>query len=321
MELETGLWIVQIPPQQQNKRIYLQIIVNSEGTLTESVRYNYYVYGTIPIVEIQGNGNNSPYENQQVSVTGIVTASYSDGYYIQDDTHTRSGIYIYDTNRKTMIGNVVQLTGTVIDYYGLTEIKSITSYKLLQISYPLPEPVIINTEKVSKNYQSMFVRLNNVTCTTLPDGSGNWQVADSYGAIKVHNNGAYSFTPTLNQKYNIQGILTSYNGTWSIELRKSGDVETFNEIYQINDELNKIHIYPNPANNFITIQVKEKFSAPNGILSIYSIEGKLHYSEEITLKNLEKGHQVNIDNLSSGTWIISIKYSICSEETEPIFSL
>ena len=309
MELEAGRWLAQIPSQPQNTRIYLRVAVNSDEGRTESVSYSYYVYGSMPIAKVRGTGDNSPYENQSVSVTGIVTASYSDGYYVQDDTNTRSGIYEYDANRKTMIGNVVQLTGTVTDYYGLTEIKSVTSYKLLQIKYPLPDPILINTGKVSKNYQSMFVRLNDVTCTALPDGNSNWQVSDANGAIMVHNSTAYTFTPTLNQKYDIQGILTYYNGIWRIELRQSGDVVAANEIYQIDDASKKMRLSPNPAKTFIIIQMKAKFPVQTGLLRIFSMEGKLQYSEEIALQQLETGHQINLDTLSSGSWIMSLKYS------------
>ncbi|MDR2972919.1 MAG: hypothetical protein LBU83_13510, partial [Bacteroidales bacterium] len=310
MELEAGRWIAQIPSQKQDTRIYLCVVVNSNGTRTESVKYSYYVYGTMPIAKVQGNGDYSPYENQQVSVTGIVTASYSDGYYIQDDTNTRSGIYIYDANRKTMIGNVVQVTGTVTDYNGLTEIKSLTSYKLLQIKYLVPYPIVINTGKASKNYQSMFVKLNNVTCTALSDNNGDWQISDSYGTIKVHNSAAYTFYPTVNQRYDIQGILTYYNESWRIELRKSGDVDAANSIFQIDDVSNKVKLSPNPAKDYIIVQLKAKFSVPVGTLRIFSMEGKLHYSEEINFQELETGHRVNLDALPSGSWILSLK---CSE--------
>ena len=309
MELEAGRWLAQIPSQPEGTRVYLRVVVNSGGMRTESVRYSYYVYGTMPIAKVQGNGDHSPYENQSVSVSGIVTASYSDGYYVQDDTNTRTGIYIYDSNRKTMIGNVVQLTGTVADYNGLTEIKSLTNYKLLQINNPVLKPIVINTGKASKNYQSMFVKLNDVTCVALPDNNGNWKVSDSYGNIMVHNSSAYSFTPVVNQKYDIQGVLTYYNGVWRIELRKSGDVEAANSIYQIDDSSKKMKIIPNPAKDYITVELKAKFPVPNGTLRIFSMDGKLQYSENIALQELETGHRIPLDSLTSGSWILSLKYS------------
>jgi hypothetical protein len=39
------------------------------------------------------------------------------------------------------------------------------------------------------------------------------------------------------------------------------------------------------------------------------MEGKLHYSEEINLQELETGRRINLDTLSSGSWILSLKYS------------
>ncbi|MCL2510713.1 MAG: endonuclease [Bacteroidales bacterium] len=309
MELKGGRWLAQIPTQPQNTRIYLCVVVNSNGTRTESIRYSYYVYGTMPIAKVQGTGNHSPYENQQVTVTGIVTASYSDGYYIQDDTNTRSGIYVYDANRKTMIGNVVRVTGTVADHYGLTQINSLTSYKLLQIRYPVPEPAVINTGNLSKNHQSMFVKLNDVVCTTLPDGNGDWTVFDNYGNVLIHNSTTFSFSPTVNHRYDIQGILTYYNEAWRIELRQLGDVKTASAISPTDTTADKMQLFPNPADNHLTIQLKADFPVQTGTLKIFSIDGKLHHSEDIILQKLETGHRINLDALPSGLWILSLKYS------------
>jgi len=125
----------------------------------------------------------------------------------------------------------------------------------------------------------------------------------------VHNSSAYSFTPVVNQKYDIQGVLTYYNGVWRIELRKSGDVEAANSIYQIDDSSKKMKIIPNPAKDYITVELKAKFPVPNGTLRIFSMDGKLQYSENIALQELETGHRIPLDSLTSGSWILSLKYS------------
>ena len=93
----------------------------------------------VTIAEIQGTGAVSPLEGQSVATTGVVTAVYStggyNGYYIQtagtggdavDATPGASdGLFVYspDTVGTVAMGDHVQVTGTVSEYYGLTQIR------------------------------------------------------------------------------------------------------------------------------------------------------------------------------------------------------
>ena len=63
------------------------------------------------IVDIQGNGDVSPYDGQIVTTTGIVTAIAPQGYFIQDGFTLRSGIYVYEQDNSPAVGDEVTLTG------------------------------------------------------------------------------------------------------------------------------------------------------------------------------------------------------------------
>jgi predicted extracellular nuclease len=103
------------------------------------------------IMEIQGDGFVSPFEGQYVDTYGVVTADYQDepshGFFVQDvagdgNPATSDGLYVkygWDVN----VGDYVQLSGKVSEYYGLTEM-----YKpyitIISSNNPLPEPVELN---------------------------------------------------------------------------------------------------------------------------------------------------------------------------------
>lgn len=93
-----------------------------------------------PIAQIQGTGAESPLKGKSVTTTGVVTAAYAtggfDGFYLQTAgtggtidfaTHTASdAIFVYglDAAKKVKIGDTVQVTGTVDEFYSLTQIKA-----------------------------------------------------------------------------------------------------------------------------------------------------------------------------------------------------
>ena len=90
------------------------------------------------IAEIQGTGDASPLANQIVTTKGVVTATYPtggfNGYVIQTPgtggdldaaTHTASdGLFVFSsaTVGAVSIGDYVQVTGTVAEFNGLTEL-------------------------------------------------------------------------------------------------------------------------------------------------------------------------------------------------------
>jgi 5'-nucleotidase len=92
----------------------------------------------VAIAEIQGTGDRSPMVGATVTTTGVVTARYPsgglDGYVVQTPgtggdldpaAHTASdALFVYSTATvdDVAIGDTVEVTGEVTEYYGLTEL-------------------------------------------------------------------------------------------------------------------------------------------------------------------------------------------------------
>jgi predicted extracellular nuclease len=88
------------------------------------------------ISQVQGStpsGNApSPYAGQTVSVRGIVTLLKSNGFFLQEevsdndsDPNTSEGIFVFTSAAPTTaVGNQVTVTGSVVEFNGLTEISA-----------------------------------------------------------------------------------------------------------------------------------------------------------------------------------------------------
>ena len=85
-----------------------------------------------PIYTIQGDGAASPLVGQPLTTEGVVVGDFQtggkDGFFIQDqagdgDPATSDGIFVYYPSGPTIAeGDKIRLTGTVKEYFGLTQI-------------------------------------------------------------------------------------------------------------------------------------------------------------------------------------------------------
>ena len=60
-----------------------------------------------------------------MSASGIITAINSNGFYMQNGGGAWSGIWVYQNyDGSTEVGQEVNVTGYVLEFYGLTEIEA-----------------------------------------------------------------------------------------------------------------------------------------------------------------------------------------------------
>jgi methionine-rich copper-binding protein CopC len=111
-----------------------------------------------PVVEIygiQGDGLVSPYNLSTVTtLENIVTALDTNGFYMQTpdarndvDPLTSSGIYVYTGSAPTVaVGDRVNLTGDIEEFFGLTEFTNPGSYDLTVVgtNQPLPTSIFLD---------------------------------------------------------------------------------------------------------------------------------------------------------------------------------
>lgn len=270
-------------------------------------------FAQTPISEVQGEQDASPMEGQTVTIKGIVTGSgdAAPGYFIQDGDGPWSGIYIYDPARspKPAIGDEVELTGEVSEYYTLTEISNLTDFNILSSGNTLPSPIEIATGDDLEMYEGVLVSVKNATCTAASLGYGEWEINDGSGAIVV-NDFFYAFTPTEGLAYDVTGPLDFSFDFFKIEPRFPEDIQINAALY-FTQEPYQTH---DLSKNSITIAWE------TNIASISKIEYGL--TEALELGSLDgtsatTNHEITINGLNAGELYYVKAYSVVDEESTP----
>jgi hypothetical protein len=176
----------------------------------------------------------SPFEGDQVTVSGIVTANYyfSSGYFIHDPVGGPwRGVLIWDeTYGMPQVGEELQITGTVMEYSGLTEITDISSRIQLSASEPLPPATLAESGELEQEaFESCWSHLLDVTVTSPPDGDGQWRVDDGSGSCLLEDNLSspddYGITIETGMQFQqLSGIVIWRWGEFSLNPRSSGDL-------------------------------------------------------------------------------------------------
>lgn len=283
------MFTAQIPAQTTETALYYTIVAADDNGSYAPIVYHYHVEGIFDgtiqtIAEVQGEQAVSPYDNQVVTITGVVTGNFGDGFFLQDDYGAWNGIYVYDVlNPK--IGDSVILTGTVKEYYELTEIVDVTDYYLISRGNTLPDPVVLDIGQVSEAYEGVLIRVENASCSNEDLGYGVWEISDGTGAMGVHNTPIYEIYPTLNTVYEVTGPCKWDYGAWKIELRTSADVASGDHVGPI-------------VNNVIVVDAQTLMVVFNE---------RLQSSTAINSDNYEINHGITVNQISESIPPTNIK--------------
>jgi len=264
------------------------------------------------IYEIQGQTEQSPYNGQTVTTRGIVTATYSNSYFIQDGDSAWTGLYIYDQTEFPKLGDSILLTGTIEEYYDMTEMKNITSYTVLSSGNAVPNPILIATGDAQEKWESVFVKVENANCTNTDLGYGEWEINDGSGSVVVNDLGV-AYTPIEGVSYNITGPLDFSFLFYKLEPRSINDIEQDLALYF------KVNPYAeNITKTSFDLKWKTNDLATSyveyGVTSAYEL-GKASTTTSSTL------HSITLDMLNAGTIYYAKAYSVNSNnDTTPVFT-
>lgn len=149
---------------------------------------------TATISQVQGSGATSPLVGQAATIQGIVTATVSNGFYVQtpdsaidSNPNTSEGIFVFTSSAPPAAaarGNNVCVTGTVIEFtpsaepFGLS-LTEITQPTVVSISTgnPLPAPVVLPTVDLNgaldqlERFEGMRVSVPSLTVVAPTDGN------------------------------------------------------------------------------------------------------------------------------------------------------
>ena len=246
-------------------------------------------WAQIPIYDIQhttipGANDTYPslYNGQTVTTEGIVTVANFNGgrYFISSpEGGAWNGIFIYDNTNSPSVGDKIRITGMVYEYDGMTEIKDLTSFDVLNVFNTLPAPTAISPDQVTEEaYEGVVVKVTECTVSQTYDQYGNWKMNSGDGEYFIRN-AMYDLRtdlPDLHYGYpfaSVTGIIGHYY-TMCLLPRGKDDIQVAKDAFILSfDDM--------CAEGKATIELPINVSLPNQTANINSYEINLTYDETV----------------------------------------
>jgi hypothetical protein len=292
-----GEWEWNIPVDQLLSEWYVIIISDAiDGDPTDQSDGTFSIIEPIPVTpytiyEIQYSATgSSPHVGELVETTGVVTAIFEYYFFIQDGPGAWNGIVIYPL-QSVEIGDEIVISGMVDEYFDKTEITDIINMTVLGMA-DIPVPVIISTSALasSEDYESVLVKVQDVTVTNEDLGNGEWEIDDGSGPCIVGHLGDYTYIPVLDDFiYSITGVSDYTYSAFKLEPRNDDDIDLIGvgvKDYQVSSNKILLYNYPNPFNPSTTIYFTAEHTE-NAELFIYNIKGQT--IKTLIDKNIQAG--------------------------------
>ncbi len=264
----------------------------------------------IPIIQIHVNDANgvsaSPYAaGSSVTISGIITADYNlngTDVYVQDQT---GGINLYSPTRyfNYQLGDSVTVTGTILQFRGLTEISpNADLFFIHSHGNEIPEPMVITAAEVNLTFhtddytepnEGRLVRLNGVTYN-----ASNSTVTDITGTT-----GAY--VGTLNAPagtFDLIGILKQYKPGTNVSAPYTGDYEVNPRFQSDIVSSSSVNFTSRPAvENIQPTAVNISFKTSSSVKSVVKYGKTSAYTDSVVVATPDSSFSVELSSLWPST--------------------
>ncbi|MCR8548988.1 ExeM/NucH family extracellular endonuclease [Salipiger sp. P9] len=189
--IDSAQLVVELDSNSSSESLYIDNVA-----IFEPVAGNDTAPAEITLISVvQGSGEESALQGTEVTVEAVVTYVTDSGFFLQEedadadgDAATSEGLFIYTGSAPTVaVGDLVQATGLVAEYSGLTELTSVSDVTVLGSGIPLPTAAtILLSPDTAQNYEAvegMQVSVATGTSEALTIIE-NYNL-DRYGQIKI----------------------------------------------------------------------------------------------------------------------------------------
>lgn len=145
----------------------LNVIVSDAEGRTSTATISLNVPPPVTAIHtLQGSGDITPFNNQTVSTTGIVTSLRTNGFFIQtpdadidNDPATSEGVFAFTSSKPTVkVGDSVRVTGKIVEFLPTGSALTSTEFnnvgltvQTLSSDNPLPAPIHITSADLTRS--------------------------------------------------------------------------------------------------------------------------------------------------------------------------
>ena len=181
---------------------------------------------TTAIAAIQEGQLTDSYTGTTVVTNGVVTGVFGSLVSLQDGQGAYSGIWMYGPNVPVVVGDDIEVTGTVAEYFGLTQLTGVSVVINAQgADLPTPELLSTATAASDEQWEGVLVQVTgDVSTESL--GFGEWGLDDTSGECVIDDRG-YDAIGTGNvlagSTWQVTGPLDYSYGAFKIQPRSEAD--------------------------------------------------------------------------------------------------
>jgi DNA/RNA endonuclease YhcR with UshA esterase domain len=290
--------------------IYYKVVATNAANEKSVFRANYLLPEKVdgsaltPITQVQGTGDTSPLVNQQITISGRVTANFDNSFYLQTGNAKRSGVNVYGTMFTGKVGDSLVVRGTPSEYNGLTEINKPDYSYNFRNNKPM-EPVVITAAQVSEDYEGMLVQINNVMFdkagSVIQNQNASYTATDNTGSVVVYiNTSSRLIQKSFPAKAtNLVGVVSEYSGTYQILPR---DINDFKDYTPTAPTLRKttesLAVFPNPSSGELSVNSTKTVS----LVRVISLTGQV----KETVHPVQ--NKIDIRNLGAGIYVLEVVF-------------
>ncbi|WBW96483.1 chitobiase/beta-hexosaminidase C-terminal domain-containing protein [Oceanirhabdus sp. W0125-5] len=213
-----------------NENSYFRIVLKKDGVFSNVVReFEYTVLAQDEIISIEEAKIKT---GESVKIKGIITGMIGNNAFIQDDT---AGIYLYvGANAQTefVVGNELILSGRVVEYNKLCELKEIDDIEIVSTGNNLPAPKVVTIGEIDETLEGQLVTITNLEISEVPSGEENnysMKVTDGISIIELRvdkylNPGINSDDYSVGMKMNVTAPVGQFYDKYQLMLRSSDDI-------------------------------------------------------------------------------------------------
>ena len=181
------------------------------------------------IATIQQGQETGIFADSVVVTRGIVTGVYGSNVSIQDGTGAYSGLWLFSPDVPVQVGDEVEVTGAVSEYFDKTQIGTPATLILSQ-GNALPAAEMLTTADASaEQWEGVLVEVTGFV-TNADAGFGEWALSDGSGDLRVDDAGYDAIDAglvALGNQLQLTGALDYSFSNFKVQPREAGDALLF----------------------------------------------------------------------------------------------
>lgn len=165
---------------------------------------------------VDGPPYDSPYQGQEVTISGIVTAGIYFGFFIAEASGPWHSIFVYTKEVMPEVGTGIEITGIVNEYEGMTQIKDLTHVAPLTLTYDITPYGISPGEVTDESLEAVLVRVDDVNVQSL-QSSGEWVLSNGVETALCDDLFDYRYFPNIGDTLeSVAGVVYYSDGAFKL---------------------------------------------------------------------------------------------------------